>query len=75
MIVVESKRKKIESLEKKYPGAVIIDVTSHATDQFYCSLRHPGLCGQFQPQGLLSQEEHALAEVADPYGGRTDRRS
>lgn len=34
MIVVESKRKKIESLEKKYPGAVIIDVTSHAKDEY-----------------------------------------
>lgn len=34
MIVVESKRKKIESFEKKYPGAVIIDVTSHAKDEY-----------------------------------------
>jgi len=34
MIVVESKRKKIEVIEKKYPGAVIIDVTSHANDEF-----------------------------------------
>ena len=34
MIVVESKRKKIESIEKKYPGAVIIDVTSHAKDEY-----------------------------------------
>lgn len=28
MIIVESKRKKIETLNKKYPGAVIADVTS-----------------------------------------------
>lgn len=34
MIVVESKRKKIEGIQKKYPGAVIIDVTSHANDEF-----------------------------------------
>lgn len=34
MIVVESKRKKVETLKKNYPGAMIIDVTSHATDEF-----------------------------------------
>lgn len=34
MIVIESKRKKIESIKKKYPEAVIIDVTSHAEDEF-----------------------------------------
>lgn len=34
MIVVESKRKKIESIKKKYPDAVIIDVTSHAKDEY-----------------------------------------
>ena len=34
MIVVESKRKKVESLKKSYPGAVIVDVTSHAVDEF-----------------------------------------
>ncbi|MCC8037109.1 MAG: hypothetical protein LIP02_03100 [Bacteroidales bacterium] len=34
MIVVESKRKKIENLRKAYPGADIIDVTSHAEGQF-----------------------------------------
>lgn len=32
MIIIESKRKKIENLQKRYPGAVIADVTSHATD-------------------------------------------
>ncbi len=30
MIVVESKRKKETTLEKEYPGAIIVDVTSHA---------------------------------------------
>ena len=30
MIIIESKRKKISTLEKKYPGATIIDVTSHS---------------------------------------------
>lgn len=32
MIVIESKRKKVENILKKYPGAIIADVTSHATD-------------------------------------------
>ena len=32
MIVIESKRKKRENILKKYPDAVIADVTSHATD-------------------------------------------
>jgi len=34
MIVVASKRKKMETLMKEFPGAKIIDVTSHATDEF-----------------------------------------
>lgn len=34
MIVIASKRKKMETLKKEFPGAVIIDVTSHATDEF-----------------------------------------
>ena len=33
MIVVESKRKKLSTLERDYPGAVIVDVTSHATGE------------------------------------------
>ncbi len=33
MIVVESKRKSLETLAKKYPGAVILDVTSNSTDR------------------------------------------
>lgn len=33
MIVIESKRKKTETLQRLYPGAVIADVTSHATDE------------------------------------------
>ena len=32
MIVIESKRRKRENILKKYPDAVIADVTSHATD-------------------------------------------
>ena len=32
MIVIESKRKKQESILKKYPGAIIADVTSQAKD-------------------------------------------
>lgn len=32
MIIVESKRKKLETLERAYPGAVIADVTSGAKD-------------------------------------------
>lgn len=34
MIIIESKRKKLEDIEKKYPDAMIIDVTSHAKDEF-----------------------------------------
>ncbi len=34
MIYIESKRKKIEDLKKKYPDAMIIDVTSKAEDEF-----------------------------------------
>lgn len=32
MIIIESKRKKLENIQKKYPGAVIADVTSKASD-------------------------------------------
>ena len=32
MIVIESKRKKSETILRRYPGAVIADVTSHAWD-------------------------------------------
>jgi hypothetical protein len=32
MIVIESKRKKLENILKMYPGAIIADVTSHAKD-------------------------------------------
>lgn len=32
MIVIESKRKKQSTLERMYPGASIVDVTSHADD-------------------------------------------
>lgn len=32
MIVIVSKRRKIKSIEKAYPGAIIADVTSQATD-------------------------------------------
>ena len=34
MIFIESKRKKLEDIEKQYPDAMIIDVTSHAKDEF-----------------------------------------
>lgn len=32
MIIIESKRKKPENILKQHPGAIIADVTSHATD-------------------------------------------
>ena len=32
MIIIESKRKKLENIRKKYPGAIIADVTSQAKD-------------------------------------------
>ena len=34
MIFIESKRKKLEDIEAQYPDAMIIDVTSHAQDEF-----------------------------------------
>lgn len=33
MIIVESRRKKPETILKKYPDAILVDVTSHATTQ------------------------------------------
>ncbi len=32
MLIIESKRKKLESILKNHPGAIIADVTSHAKD-------------------------------------------
>ena len=32
MIIIESHKKKLENIQKKYPGAIIADVTSHAKD-------------------------------------------
>ena len=34
MIIIESKRKSLESLKEKYPDAMIIEVTSKAQDEF-----------------------------------------
>ena len=34
MIVIESKKRTLESLKAQYPDAMIIDVTSHAQDEF-----------------------------------------
>ena len=34
MIIIESKRKKPEALKEQYPDAMIIEVTSHAVDEF-----------------------------------------
>ena len=34
MIIIESKKKKLETLKEEYPYAMIIDVTSHAVDEF-----------------------------------------
>ena len=34
MIIIESKKKTLESLKAQYPDAMIIDVTSHAKDEF-----------------------------------------
>ena len=34
MIIIESKRKSLESLKEKYPDAMIIDVTSKTQDEF-----------------------------------------
>ena len=34
MIIIESKRKTTQALKEQYPDAMIIDVTSHAVDEF-----------------------------------------
>ena len=34
MLVVESKKKKLETLKKEYPGAYVFDVTSKSQDEF-----------------------------------------
>ena len=34
MIIIESKKKKLETLKDEYPDAMIIDVTNHAVDEF-----------------------------------------
>ena len=34
MLVIESKKKKLETIKSEYPGAYIIDVTSKAEDEF-----------------------------------------
>lgn len=50
MIVIDSKRKKWENILKKYPDAIIADVTSHAEDDliklspFYFILMVAYLC-------------------------------
>lgn len=39
MIIVENHRKKLETLRKAYPDALILDVTSHATGHCANSVR------------------------------------
>lgn len=46
MIIIESKRKPLESLKEKYPDAMITDVTSKAQDEF-------GKFSPFYPNGDL----------------------
>lgn len=33
MIIIESKRKRIENILRKYPDAVVVDVTSNGRDE------------------------------------------
>lgn len=40
MVVIESKRRKRENILKKYPDAVIADVTSQATDGIFAEPYH-----------------------------------
>ena len=42
MIIIESKRKKQSTLERMYPGASIVDVTSHADDDMVITISHLG---------------------------------
>jgi len=46
MIIVESKRKKPATILKKYPGAMLIDVTSKAADEWV-------KLSQFYPHGCI----------------------
>ena len=40
MIIIDSKRRKRENILKKYPDAVIADVTSQATDSLVAKTEH-----------------------------------
>ena len=68
MIVIDSKRKKRENILKKYPGAIIADVTSHAEDDliklspFY---PHDGILVSFRYSFQATILEHCFTKLAD----------
>ncbi len=68
MIVIDSKRKKRENILKKYPDAIIADVTSHAEDDliklspFY---PHDGMLVPFRYSFQTTILEHCFTKLAD----------
>ena len=68
MIVIDSKRKKRENILKKYPDAIIADVTSHAEDDliklspFY---PHDGILVPFRYSFQATILEHCFTKLAD----------
>ena len=68
MIVIDSKRKKRENILKKYPDAIIADVTSHAEDDliklspFY---PHDGILVPFRYRFQATILEHCFTKLAD----------
>ena len=68
MIVIDSKRTKRENILKKYPDAIIADVTSHAEDDliklspFY---PHDGMLVPFRYSFQATILEHCFTKLAD----------
>lgn len=68
MIVIDSERKKRENILKKYPDAIIADVTSHAEDDliklspFY---PHDGILVPFRYSFQATILEHCFTKLAD----------
>ena len=69
MIVIDSKRKKRENILKKYPDAIIADVTSHAEDDLIKKLSpfypHDGILVLFRYSFQATILEHCFTKLAD----------
>lgn len=69
MLHIESKRKKRENILKKYPGAIMADVTSHAEEDDLIKLSafypHDGILGPFHYSFQTTILEHCFTKLAD----------